>query len=332
MQYEIYQPEEEKIRKLYNELNHLGIEKNDDFSLFNYQGKDYLVYGVNLHNQFPQEYKGVKDIDYLHPSMRANTYDVFWEISMKDVYYNNVHSSSDKFITFELNPLFELIMGTNTFKDIIINDKDFFKEYIDKGICSLKNYKDYNANIIECGKDKFGINDIKQIPNIYLTNLGLHYTFELKGEELFFELNNKWYFEIIFPEINLVPDRWVLGRIFLRKYSVTFSPYNRLIGFYINKETKNDKEKEDQKNEQKIIDQIGKNKKKDIFTYIKIMVIALIFTIVGILIGRKIFKMRKKRANELVDDFYQYDSDKKDIKSDNLNSTNIEMNSKLGIK
>jgi len=33
---------------------------------------------------------------------------------MKEVYYNNVHSKEN--IYFELNPLFELILGTNDFK------------------------------------------------------------------------------------------------------------------------------------------------------------------------------------------------------------------------
>ena len=127
--------------------------------------------------------------------------------------------------------------------------------------------------------------------------------------------------------------RWIIGRIFLRKYPVTFSPSSRLMGFYINKEIKNEKEKK----EQKIIDEINKNKNgnyftKDLLGYIKIIIIALIFTIVGLIIGKKIFALRKKRANELMDDYYQYESEKIDIKKDYLPSANIEMNSKLGLK
>ena len=41
--------------------------------------------------------------------------------------------------------------------------------------------------------------------------------------------------------------------------------------------------------------------------------------------------MRRKRANELTDDFYQYDAEKKDIKNELINGTKIEMNSKLGL-
>ena len=61
--------------------------------------------------------------------MRKNCYELFWEIAMKEVYYNDVYSNPDKYITFEINPLFELIIGTNEFKNNII--KDYFKEPID---------------------------------------------------------------------------------------------------------------------------------------------------------------------------------------------------------
>ena len=75
----------------------------------------------------------------------------------------------------------------------------------------------------------------------------------------------------------------------------------------------------------------------DIIGNIKIIVVAIIFTVVGLYIGKKVFFPRRKRANELVDDYYQYDSEKKDgnkmdINSEKNNSTVIEMNSKLGVK
>ena len=334
MQYVIYKPDEDIMKKINENLAKYGIKRNDDFSFFNKDGKDYLIYGVHLHNQFPDKFKNIK-IEYLHPSMRINCFELFWEIAMKEVYYNDVYSNPNKFITFAINPLFELIVGTNEYKNNII--RDYFKEYFNNNICSIEEYQNHNLIVFSCFENKFNINDIKKFPNLYLSNIGLHYTFELKGEELFTKINNKWHFEIVFPIKDLAPVRWIIGRIFLRKYPITFSPSSRLIGFYLNKEIKTEKEKKEEKKEQKIIDEINKNKNgnyftKDLLGYIKIIIIALIFTIVGLIIGKKIFALRKKRANELVDDYYQYDSEKKDIKNDNLTSANIEMNSKLGLK
>ena len=324
MQYEIYKPEDKKLREIYDNLALYDIKRNDDFSFFNYEGKDYLIYGGQLISKFPQFFKNIKNIEYLHPSARKNTYDLYWEISMKEVYYNNVHSDPNEFITFEINPLFESIIGNKEFKENII--KDYFQYYINKDICSIDDYIKYNLEVISCQENKFNIDDIKKFPNIYISNLGLHYNFELKGEELFIKLNNKWLFGIVFPIEDLNPSRWIIGRIFLRKYPVTFSPFNRLIGFYLDK-----KEKKVDKEEQKIINEINEGNNKNIFSYILIILIAFIFTVVGILIGKKLFLMRRKRANELTDDFYQYDAEKKDIKNELINGTKIEMKSKLGL-
>ena len=138
MQYEIYKPEEEKVRKIYEKLEQYGIKKNEDFAYFNYKGKDYLIYGVSLINQFPQFFQGVKGVEYVHPSTRKNSFDLFWEISMKEVYYNDAHTDSNKYITFEFNPLFEFIVGTNEFRGNII--KDYFQEYFNKGHKKIPKY------------------------------------------------------------------------------------------------------------------------------------------------------------------------------------------------
>ena len=334
-QYDIYKPEEKIIRDIYDNLEQHGIKRNDDFSFFSQDGKDYLIYGIQLHNIFPDSFNDIKSVEWIHPTMKKNNYELFWGISMKELYYNDVHSDPNKYVTFEFNPLFELIIGTNEYKDNIL--KDYFKEYINNGICSIEDYSNQNFKIISCQENKFNINDIKKFPNLYSSNLALHYTFELKGEDLFVKINNKWYFSIIFPLTDLDSERWIIGRIFLRKYPIAFSSFNRLIGFYLNKNIKNEKEITEAKEEQKVIDKINDNNNyftKDILGYIKIILIALIFTVVGLIIGKKIFHMRKKRANELVDDYYQYDAEQKDIKNNNNldSTTNIEMNSKLGIK
>ena len=61
-------------------------------------------------------------------------------------------------------------------------------------------------------------------------NSGINHAFDMNGEELFIELNDKIYFKIIFNVKN-ENNKWVLGRIFFRKYPTTFSPYNKIIGF-----------------------------------------------------------------------------------------------------
>ena len=166
-------------------------------------------------------------------------------------------------------------------------------------------------------------------------NMDINYIFEMNEEELFIKLNNKYYFKIIFPINSLPNNKWIIGKIFLRKYPVTFSPSNRLIGFYINPNDDILDEKEEKetnngqlKNDENIF-------LKNIYLYIIIIIIALIFTCIGLFIGKKIFFIRRKKMNELFDDYYQYNSNDKGnnnnqkLNKDNATYTSIEMNSKL---
>ena len=332
-QYEMYGKEPYQIKYYTDYIKSYGADQNDDFSFYHHNGQDFLIYGVFLHLEFKDLFKDVKNIAYTHPMTRKHSFIFHWEISMKEIYYDNKHFKDN--IIFELNPLFELIVGTNDYGENIKND--FFNSYINTQICKIEENKNYE--IFACDANKFDIKDIKKFPKLYMSNTDLHYIFELTGEELFIKINNKYYFKIIFPLKNLEPKRWIIGRIFLRKYFVMFSPANRLIGFYINNSRKYNKKQI--KQEAKVVEQVNSNDSsftKDIIKYIKIIFFALIFIGVGLLLGKRIFFKRAKRANELEDDYYQYDSNanindkNSEIKENKKNNIIIEMNSKLGIK
>ena len=312
-----YITDSSKIKNYTDKLKELGAGKYEDFSFFHYNNQDFLVYNIFLQSQFPELFEGIESVSWLYPIYRRKNYELLWEISMKEVYYNNVHSKENLY--FELNPLFELILGTNDFKENIT--KDYFNSYINKGICSLKEYNGFYY--FECNSEKFTFNDIKNFPTIYMPNIGLHHIFEFKSEELFIKVNNNWYFQIVFPVKDLEYERWIIGRIFMRKYPVKFSPFSRLIGFYI--KPNNGEINQDDK-QQKDKEPISNNNGNKIYIYIIIIVVALAFTGLGLFLGKKFFYPRKKRANELLDDNYQYDSgnnkENQDIKgeiiSDNL--------------
>ena len=247
--------------------------------------------------------------------MRENYY--HWEISMNDIYYNKIHYKNN--IIVELNPLFELIIAT---KDYMKNiQKDFFDNYINKKICSINIIKDYE--IFECDPKFFDIKEIQKFPSLYLYNSDLNHAFDMKGEELFIELNNKIYFKIIFTD-NIENNKWILGKIFLRKYPAIFSPSNRVVGFYI------------KPNEGKIPgimvedNDIKKNKNKHgVLFYVLIVFISLLFTCFGLIIGRKLVLQRRKKMNELIDDYYQYDSNEKKVnKNENENKVKKEISPK----
>jgi hypothetical protein len=294
--------------------------QNNYFSFFNYNNKDYFVNKIFLNEEFKDIFKDVKNISWINPIITDNSQR--WDIYMNEIFYNNIYLK--KRIIVELNPLFELIIGTNEYKSNIMND--FFNFYIEQKICLMNEIKEYH--IFECDEKKFEKKDINNFPVLYLLNNNINHIFEITGEDLFIKLNNKFYFKIVFP-IKRNDNKWILGRIFLRKYPVIFSPLNRLVGFYINPNKgiiiERDKETEE------IKDKLINNKKeyfpKIIYLYI---FIGIIFSLFGIFIGKKLFMNRKKKLNELVDDYYQYDSEnEKGIKKDDkIENISIEMKCK----
>ena len=302
--------------------------QNKYFSFFNYKGKDFLISNVFLHQEFKDIIKDVNNISWINPIMRDNI--LHWEIYMKELYYSDIHIK-DKII-FEINPLFELIIGNNDYKKNI--EKIFFNSYLNNKICIIKQINNYQIFI--CESNKFTLKDIKNFPKLFMHNIDINYIFEMNGEELFIKLNNKYYFKIIFPIKSLPNNKWIIGKIFLRKYPVIFSPSNKLIGFYITPYENIIDEKEEKETNNKQLENDKNIFSKNILLYIEIIIIALIFTCIGLFIAKKIFLNRRRKVNELFDDYYQYktsykkDTNNQDLNKNNNSFTSIEMNSKLG--
>ena len=143
-----------------------------------------------------------------------------------------------------------------------------------------------NYHIISCKKCKeFKINDF---PPLYLFKEELDNIFELNYHDLFEEIDNIYFFQIIyFPFLD---NNFELGKPFSKKYQMSYNIDMSTIHFYKN----NHKEKNKTKN-------ILKSEKKNI----KYLFILIIFFSVLILIYYKkvIHKKRKLRKNELKETF-----------------------------
>jgi len=293
MQYEKYDSEPEEYEYYIKYL----LTLNNYFSFFHYNGKDMLVNSIFLNNEFKEYFKDIKNVSWVNPILRDEK--LHWEINMKEIYYNKVHFKNK--VVIELNSLFELIQGINEYKTSIQND--FFNSYINNKICSIIEVGDFN--IFECDANKFSINDIKKFPTLNIVNNDISFIFKFVGEELFYKLNDKYYFKIIFPFKDFEPSRWIFGRTFLRKYPTIFSPINRIIGFYINPIDININEEVDGDANGNKDDEKSWHSNK-IVLYLMIILIASIFTCLGLIIGKKIFFQKKRKANELIDDNYEY--------------------------
>ena len=221
-----------------------------------------------------------------------------WGLSLQKIIINNNQTINTNLKTAEIDNDFSLIKGGYIYYEYI--EKNFFKEYYSKDIC-VKNIwsydKFYRYYIIECDKEKFGNDDIKKFPNLSFIITNSESILNLEGKDLFTETKYKFFFNVVFPEF--WSEQWIFGKIFLKKFPTIIDFDKETIKIYNNY------------SEKTIINE-NKNFKFNIFLIIIIIVAFIIFGLLCYLLGKNLNKIRKKKANELNDDDYDYTPAKND--------------------
>ena len=179
----------------------------------------------------------------------------------------------------------------------------FFDYYIKEGICKINEGIEYKT--ISCEKSKkFGIDNLKKFPSLFMEHHEFNYTFEFTYEDLFLEKDNNYWFLVALSSFKNDLEEWNMGIIFLRKYNLIFNQDTKTISFY---------------NPNILIEDID-DKKWNRIALISILTIIVIgiFFIIGIIyiyICKKIFKSYKgkKRINHIYDNSDYLKEDKIDI-------------------
>ena len=287
-----------QFKKLdYIESTYWTIEFNS-YNLFDNDEPNYLIIGLPPHKYNPEKYSE-NEFKSTVAQLRTNDYDLrvsSWGIIFDKIYFsNNITSNYIQFISIKCKFLISLniIEGSRDYLDNIEND--FFNELYNKNICYKNELIDKNNEnyfVIWCNKNNF--TQIKYFPTLYFKSVELNYTFELTYEDLFKINHNKIFFMVIFKKRGYM---FTFGKIFFKKYLLTFSFDNKLIGFYdnINKVVTSNK---------KINNKMSL--KYQILIIIIILFCFLIIFICYIMIKRRCLTDRQKRINELIDDNYIY--------------------------
>ena len=261
---------------------------------------------IGIENQDYNEIFSTEDIRTTKTKPRFGMLD--WGILFNEIYFENNSSHEiscyQKNVQVSLDLESDFIIGTKYFFENI--KKSFFKQYIEQNICYInKELKQEGKYIIIC--DKSFSKYISSFPNLYIFHKEFNFTFILTNQELFKTYGNHIYFLIIYKLY--YADFWSIGTVFLKKYPLLFDYDKKSISFVnIYNRTNNNIMKEYNKKESLTNFKSFQSFFKNISIFIGI--------IIGILIGKKIWdKSRKKRVNELIDE-YQYDAYEK-IKNEN---------------
>jgi hypothetical protein len=241
----------------------------------------------------------------------GNYDDAFRNIEYKDTYVNNpdsptswnmkidsIYTKSSKnekkkdlgnYIIYFRNDL-GLTIGSEEYRKEFL--ESFMLEQIEKDICRESFAAFYY--IYYCNNTV----DFSKMDNLYFYNKELNFSFEFTYKDLFFynELDNKYYFLIEFEKNTGKYSRWLIGEFFFKKYQLFFNQEKKKIGIYTgryineNIQTKNES-------------WLNSNK----WYLILIIFLFLLMIALGIVLYLYIRnKPRKKKANELVDDMYDY--------------------------
>ena len=217
--------------------------------------------------------KGVYDFDC----------DGYWDFYFDNVTYNN--KKINEFPQFHVK--FQLEQGVievgNYFYNIV-NNYFIQNKCVEKIIEGYSNYYSFNCE---------GNVDISKFPNLTFYQKVLDMEFTLTYKDLFYFFDNRHYFLII---INCNPKSstyWIMGTPFFKKYLSVFdvSFTKEKIGFYL-------KEGNNENKENIVVHEEYKHYKISFFISV-VIIIGLIILLYYIFIRWP----RKKRANELLDDF-----------------------------
>ena len=218
-----------------------------------------------------------------------------------------IDKNNNEYINFNNNIiLFNIGLGiilcSKEYYDKII--EIFFNKYIKINICKINiEIKGRNKYyIISCKKkDEF---KIEEFPSLYLFKQEFKYIFELNFKDLFLDINNIYYFLIIYFPFS--DNIFEIGKPFFKKYQITYNEELNTIHYYNKLLNKNIIESDINNKSNNI--KIKNNNKNNLYLILIILIIIiLIFLIlISIYFFKKIYKKRKIRTNE-IDDEYEYD-------------------------
>lgn len=340
-----------KDRKCPNFMSELKKKKNIKekiFSLvYNYETEGYLFIGNSLYNIDANKYK---KNNFFKINVNRDKNGVKWNIIFDKVYIHDSFLEGNSTLSNKSNggKIYlnakqvnikidqKIIIGTSEYKKMI--DNLYFNKLIKSNICKYeiipfnsRNYYIYSctALLFATFETSYPDDDYYQepvyhylhFPSLIFQSYTLRYSFELKYEQLFQLLGERFYFMVIFDsdEENRNSQEWTIGEQFIKKHTFSFGVDRKSILFYNEKQFNDKFEENDIFEGANEIDILSKRDNKNIFIIIILIVGAICFSILSFYLGIKIRERRKKRANELRDE-YEYISER-ETNNISINST-----------
>ena len=252
-----------------------------------------LIYGAYPHEYYPDKYKEQQLITFyttVDPITITN-FNIYPDqiISVNPNKEESIVSTGTKVI-FEL--YYGFFIGDGLYQDFI--EKNFFNELIERNICQKNENVPYGYyhiiknDVFSCNAEN--LEDIKKFPELKFYIKATNTSFVFGFDDLFLKIGNKYYFMVIFESHKNI--YWILGYPFFKKYDIVFNEDSKTISYYTNNMPE-------------------ENKGESIALKIVLIIFLALILITGLIvlgyyIGKYKYFIRKRKANELTDDDYEY--------------------------
>ena len=310
----LVQLKQNKVINNYNWFIYYG-ENNKDYLVIGCSPHEFIIPGGNK-KLFPNidmetEFHNINDQIIINkPTMQIKFNDIYITSNLtsleKDENFKDIDYFKDGYLKIYLG----VIVGSTRYEEYLQNY--FLKDYLNDNKChkgefnQRENFIKLSFNYYYCEASLY--NNIKSsFKALVFKQVDLNENFILNFNDLFIKKDNYLIFLVVFHRYNYY--NWDLGVPFLRKYQFVFDFENKQIGYYYDRYRKEKNNENERSNDDKINN--GNKNLKKYFGYISIiLVLSCLLIALGFILGKKVYNIRKKRANELDDD-YEYKEDKK---------------------
>ena len=286
---------------LFYQIKHLINSQTYTWSLiFTTPNEGFFIFGDIINNNKIHFYNDNIEDNYISLNIPAYSLStITWKLYFEKIYFDDYVIKTDSQLYFYINFQIRYItVPKKYFYDIkskyFLTD-DSIENTKKKFICFEEEIEFFFHGIYCHKKEYIEITDnYKKLPtlNLYGYKLGINITFTPK--DLFLEKDDKIYFYIAYNQRQ--NDDWYMGSIFLEKYITIFDNEAKKLNILKISDNKKEENKEVQSNKFKII----------IIIILVFILSALIFSFLGMIFGKKLYKQRKKKANELDDEDFDY--------------------------
>lgn len=274
---------------------------------FNSPDDGYFIFGDIIGNKELQFYSDNIEENYYH--LPIQVYDpsrIFWKIPIEKICFDNYNIKPDTKLDFFLDfQIRYIILPKHYFYNItskyFLNNENIPSS--DRKFICFEEHENFIFSIYCDKKAYLELTDnYKKLPTLdfFSYELGINITF--KPKELFLEIDDRIYFFIGYKTSLDYDEECFMGNIFLEKYITVFNnPEKKMSVLKLKDTDENDSDKEGNNNNGD-----GNSKKIALIIILIIILCALVFGVIGIFFGKKIYQARKKKANELNDDEFDY--------------------------